>query len=39
MLYETFNSIKESFAGDFFTSGVRNEIIQKENALIYEDFS
>jgi len=31
MLYETFNSIKESFGQDYFTSRVSNEIIQNLN--------
>jgi len=31
MLYETFNSIKESFGEDYFTSRVSNEIIQNIN--------
>ena len=31
MLYETFNSIKESFGQDFFTSRVSDEIIQNLN--------
>ncbi len=28
MLYETFNSIKESFGQDYFTSRVSDEIVQ-----------
>ncbi len=31
MLYETFNSIKESFGQDYFTSRVGDEIIQNLN--------
>jgi len=31
MLYETFNSIKESFGEDYFTSRVSNEIVQNLN--------
>ncbi|MGB9680763.1 MAG: DEAD/DEAH box helicase family protein, partial [Minisyncoccia bacterium] len=31
MLYETFNSIKESFGEDYFTSRIDNEIIQNLN--------
>jgi len=31
MLYETFNSIKESFGQDYFTSRVDNEIVQNLN--------
>ncbi len=31
MLYETFNSIKESFGQDYFTSRVGDEIVQNLN--------
>jgi type III restriction enzyme len=31
MLYETFNSLKESFGTDYFTSRVRDEIVQNLN--------
>jgi type III restriction enzyme len=31
MLYETFNSIKESFGEDYFTSRIDNEIVQNLN--------
>ena len=31
MLYETFNSIKESFGQDYFTSRVSEDIIQNLN--------
>lgn len=31
MLYETFNSIRESFGQDYFTSRVSDEIVQNLN--------
>jgi len=31
MLYETFNSIKESFGEDYFTSPISDKIVQNLN--------
>ena len=33
MLYETFNSIRESFGQDYFTSRIDNDIVQNLNPM------